>query len=119
MTLDRLLDGRFNFGAGLGTDLFDEINTTGGLLESLVRAEMLDESLQILTGLWRGERFSFMGKHYRVKQAQFAPVAIQTPRIPIWIGGSWPRKPPFRCAAHYDDVVPWPETSRRCLRLSK
>jgi alkanesulfonate monooxygenase SsuD/methylene tetrahydromethanopterin reductase-like flavin-dependent oxidoreductase (luciferase family) len=106
VTLDRLSGGRLIFGAGLGSDLFGEISTIGGPLENQIRAEMLDESLQVLTGLWRGERFSFTGRHYRITQAQFTPVATQTPRIPIWIGGSWPKKPPFRRAAHYDGVIP-------------
>jgi alkanesulfonate monooxygenase SsuD/methylene tetrahydromethanopterin reductase-like flavin-dependent oxidoreductase (luciferase family) len=106
VTLDRLSGGRLIFGAGLGSDLFGEISTIGGPLQSRVRTEMLDEGLQVLTGLWRGERFSFRGRHYQIEEAQFTPVAIQTPRIPIWIGGSWPRKTSFRRAARYEGVVP-------------
>ena len=59
---------------------------------------MLDEGLAILTGLWRGETFSYEGAHYHVKEAQFLPKPVQSPRIPIWIAGLWPNKPPFRRA---------------------
>jgi len=31
---------------------------------------------------------------------------LQRPRIPIWVGGSWPKNPAFRRAARYDGVVP-------------
>lgn len=105
-TLARLSEGRLIFGAGLGSDLFGEISTIGGPLDDRTRAEMLDEGLEILTRLWRGERFSFAGKHYRIADAYFAPAPGQSPRIPIWIAGTWPRKPPFRRAARYDGVIP-------------
>ncbi len=66
MTLDRLSGGRLIFGAGLGSNLFGEISTIGGPLDDRIRAEMLDEGLEVITGLWRGEPFSFAGKHYQV-----------------------------------------------------
>jgi alkanesulfonate monooxygenase SsuD/methylene tetrahydromethanopterin reductase-like flavin-dependent oxidoreductase (luciferase family) len=34
------------------------------------------------------------------------PRPRQTPRIPIWVAGTWPAKPPFRRAARWDGVVP-------------
>jgi len=104
-TLDRLSGGRLTLGAGLGSDLFGEITAFDGPLDDRVRAEMLDESLAIITGLWSGEPFSFSGKHFRVKGARFLPTPLQSPRIPVWIAGTWPRKPPFRRAARYDGIV--------------
>jgi alkanesulfonate monooxygenase SsuD/methylene tetrahydromethanopterin reductase-like flavin-dependent oxidoreductase (luciferase family) len=67
---------------------------------------MLDEGLAVLLGLWSGEKFSFEGTHWQVRDAQFLPVPIQKPRIPIWVAGTWPRKRPFRRAARYDGVCP-------------
>jgi alkanesulfonate monooxygenase SsuD/methylene tetrahydromethanopterin reductase-like flavin-dependent oxidoreductase (luciferase family) len=67
---------------------------------------MLDEGLEVLTGLWSGESFSFQGRHYRVDEATLLPRPVQQPRIPIWVGGTWPRKPPFRRAARWDGVFP-------------
>ncbi|MBV8846529.1 MAG: LLM class flavin-dependent oxidoreductase [Bryobacterales bacterium] len=67
---------------------------------------MLDESLSIINGLWSGEQFSFAGKYYSIKQAQFLPRPLQSPRIPIWVAGTWPNKAPFRRAARYDGAVP-------------
>jgi len=106
VTLDHLSGGRVTLGVGLGSDAFGEISTFDGPLDDRVRAEMLDEGLAVITGLWSGERFSFSGKHYRVEQAQFLPRPLQSPRIPIWIAGTWPHRAPFRRAAHYDGAVP-------------
>src|ERR1700687_3864672 len=105
VTLDHLSRGRLTPGVGLGSDMFGGIRAFEGPLADSLRAEMLDESLAIVTGLWSGERFSFSGKHFRVNNARFLPTPLQSPRIPIWIAGTWPKKPPFRRAARYDGVV--------------
>jgi len=67
---------------------------------------MLDEALSVLVGLWTGEPFSYSGQHYRIERAQFLPRPLQQPRVPIWVGGNWPNKPPFRRAASWDGVFP-------------
>jgi alkanesulfonate monooxygenase SsuD/methylene tetrahydromethanopterin reductase-like flavin-dependent oxidoreductase (luciferase family) len=67
---------------------------------------MLDEGLQVLVGLWSGEPFTFEGKHFTIKEAQFLPTPLQKPRIPIWVAGTWPTKAPFRRAARWDGVIP-------------
>jgi alkanesulfonate monooxygenase SsuD/methylene tetrahydromethanopterin reductase-like flavin-dependent oxidoreductase (luciferase family) len=105
VTLDHLAGGRLTLGVGLGSDMFGEISAFDGPVADRLRAEMLDESLAIVTGLWSGESFSFAGKHFTVDNAHFLPTPLQSPRIPIWIAGTWPKKPPFRRAARYDGVV--------------
>jgi alkanesulfonate monooxygenase SsuD/methylene tetrahydromethanopterin reductase-like flavin-dependent oxidoreductase (luciferase family) len=106
VTLDHLSAGRFILGVGSGSDVFGEITTFNGPLDDRIRAAMLDEGLAVLTGLWTGEQFSFTGKYYQVKQGRFRPAALQSPRIPIWVAGTWPKKAPFRRAARYDGIVP-------------
>jgi alkanesulfonate monooxygenase SsuD/methylene tetrahydromethanopterin reductase-like flavin-dependent oxidoreductase (luciferase family) len=106
VTLDHLSDGRLVLGVGLGGDMFGEISTFDHPLDDRIRAAMLDESLAVLLGLWSGEKFSHDGTYYKVRETQFLPVPLQKPRIPIWVAGSWPRKPPFRRAARLDGVVP-------------
>jgi len=106
VTLDHLSNGRLILGFGLGTDwVFKELSTFGYALDEVVRAELLDEGLAIVTGLLSGEPFSFAGKHYTIQPTQFLPKPVQS-RIPIWIAGTWPRPRPFRRAARYDGVVP-------------
>jgi alkanesulfonate monooxygenase SsuD/methylene tetrahydromethanopterin reductase-like flavin-dependent oxidoreductase (luciferase family) len=106
VSLDHLSGGRLILGVGLGDDSMREYSAFGNAADAGLLAEMLDEGLAVLTGLWRGERFSFEGKHYQVDDAQFLPPPLQTPRIPIWVAGRWPSPRPFRRAARWDGVVP-------------
>jgi alkanesulfonate monooxygenase SsuD/methylene tetrahydromethanopterin reductase-like flavin-dependent oxidoreductase (luciferase family) len=106
VTLDHLSGGRVVLGVGLGDDVFGEIRTFDGPINPRTRAAMLDEGLAVLLGLWSAEKFSFEGKHYTIRDAQFLPAPLQKPRIPIWVAGTWPRKPPFRRAARFDGVLP-------------
>ncbi len=105
VALDHLSDGRLIVGVGLGYSALD-FEAFGEQAEPKIRAEKLDEALQVVCGLWTGEPFSFKGKHYQVNQARFLPKPIQSPRIPIWVGGYWPHRGPFRRAAHWDGVRP-------------
>jgi alkanesulfonate monooxygenase SsuD/methylene tetrahydromethanopterin reductase-like flavin-dependent oxidoreductase (luciferase family) len=106
VSLDHLSGGRVILGAGLGVPEEWEYGVFAEDTSAKVRAEKLDEGLEILTGLWQAEPYSFQGKHYQVKEVTFLPPPLQTPRIPIWIGGYWPNKPPFRRAARFDGVCP-------------
>jgi hypothetical protein len=63
---------------------------------------MLDEALAVVDGLWRGEPFRYDGAHYRIGEVTLLPRTIQQPRIPIWIGGQFPRKTAMRRAACWD-----------------
>jgi alkanesulfonate monooxygenase SsuD/methylene tetrahydromethanopterin reductase-like flavin-dependent oxidoreductase (luciferase family) len=105
VSLDCLSEGRLILGVGLGSDMFGEITTFGGPAADKTRAQMLDESLEVLVGLWSGESFAFNGTHFRLRETEFLPRPVQKPRIPIWVAGTWPKKPPFRRAACYDGVV--------------
>lgn len=107
-TLDQLCDGRLIFGAGLGSKggRDSEWSSFGEELDLKTRAAMLDEGLEVLTGLWSGEHFEHRGEHYRVGGSRFLPRPVQRPRIPIWIAGYWPNKKPFLRAARWDGVFP-------------
>ncbi len=105
VSLDHLSDGRLILGVGYGGGYFDfealgEVSDPSGL------AGLLDESLEVLMGLWSGEPYRHEGAAYRIKEAQFLPRPLQSPRIPIWVADIWPAKAPLRRAARYDGVVP-------------
>jgi alkanesulfonate monooxygenase SsuD/methylene tetrahydromethanopterin reductase-like flavin-dependent oxidoreductase (luciferase family) len=104
VTLDHLSNGRVIFGAGLGTPV-EEYEAFGENSDAKVRARKLDEGLAIVAGLLSGEPFDFEGDLYSVSQVNFAPRPVQK-RIPVWIGGNWPAKPPFRRAARWQGVMP-------------
>lgn len=105
-TLDRLSGGRLILGVGLGGDWNREYSAFGEPADDKTHAAMLDEGLEVLTGLWSGEPFSHEGAHYTVHDAQFLPTPAQAPRIPIWVAGIWPHKAPLRRAARWDGVFP-------------
>lgn len=105
VTLDQLSGGRLVLGVGLGAGAA-EFDDLGEAADPKQRAEMLDEALAILTGLWRGEPFDFEGRHYRLRRAHFLPPPRQRPRIPVWVGGIWPNQAPMRRAARWDGVFP-------------
>jgi alkanesulfonate monooxygenase SsuD/methylene tetrahydromethanopterin reductase-like flavin-dependent oxidoreductase (luciferase family) len=106
VTLDHISQGRLILGVGLG-DVSDKGFTAfGEVTDAKQRAAMLDEGLEILTGLWSGQPFSYQGKHYQVSEITFLPPPVQSPRIPIWVGGYWPRKGPLRRAARWDGIHP-------------
>jgi hypothetical protein len=67
---------------------------------------LLDESLEILTGLWSGKPFSFQGKHYHIEEMTFLPPPVQSPRIPIWVVGAWPSQKSMRRVLRYDGLLP-------------
>jgi alkanesulfonate monooxygenase SsuD/methylene tetrahydromethanopterin reductase-like flavin-dependent oxidoreductase (luciferase family) len=111
VSLDRLSKGRLIVGVGLGNPP-QEYSAFGEDHDTRVRAEKLDEGLEILTGLWTGEPFSFHGRHYQLEEMTFTPKPVQ-PRIPIWVAGFWPNRRPFRRAARFDGVYPtrdWPDS---------
>ncbi len=105
-SLDQLSQGRLILSVGLGEPAKVEFGMFGEDTDPKIRAEKLDEGLEILNGLWKGESLSFKGKHYKLSKMTFQPPCFQTPRIPIWVGGFWPNPAPFRRAAHWDGMIP-------------
>jgi alkanesulfonate monooxygenase SsuD/methylene tetrahydromethanopterin reductase-like flavin-dependent oxidoreductase (luciferase family) len=104
VTLHNLSGGRLILGVGIGDPVEWEYRAFHDDTDAKIRAQKLDEGLAILKGLWSGEPFSFEGAHYQLEPMTFLPKPV-TP-IPIWVGGYWPNKPPFRRAARYDGVAP-------------
>ena len=105
VSLDHLSKGRLVVGVGLGGTLM-EFAGFGEDADPVTRSRKLDESLELLTGLWTGKPFSYKGTYYVVEDTVFMPRPIQSPRIPIWVACFWPHKKPLRRAARYDGVVP-------------
>ena len=106
VSLDHLSEGRLTLGVGLGDPPETEFARFGENDENRVRARKLDEGLDILVGLWRGEEFNYEGEYFKIQGVQFLPRSFQSPRIPIWVAGRWPRRRPFLRAARWDGVFP-------------
>ena len=107
VTLDHVSDGRLILGVGLGWPSEADFGRFGDEADVRRRAEMLDEGLAVLDGLWRGEPFSYAGRHYRINDVTFLPRPLQRPRIPIWVGSLRPGpRGPLRRAARWDGFAP-------------
>ena len=91
---------------GLGAPDDGGFARVGEQLDRRVRAQRLDESLEVITGLWSGEPYRFEGEHFRVEEMTFLPKPAQSPRIPIWVVGAWPRRRSMRRAVRWDGVLP-------------
>jgi probable F420-dependent oxidoreductase len=100
--LDLLSGGRVVLGAGLG-GVPTEFTKFGEPDDFGVRAERLDEALQLLAALWSGQRVTHRGRHYTVDDVALAPLPIQRPRVPVWIGGD--SAPAKRRAARWDGWI--------------
>ena len=106
VSLDHLSSGRVVAGIGLGDPPEVEFAVFGEEPAARVRADRLDEAVEVVNGLWSGRPYSFSGTHHEVAEITFLPAPVQTPRIPIWVAGVWPHKRPFRRAARWDGVFP-------------
>lgn len=106
MTLDRLSNGRLIVPVGLGALDDGAFRNVGEPTEARIRAELLDESLAILEGLWSGEPYGHAGRHYRFDSMAFRPTPVQQPRIPIWVVGAWPIERSVRRALRFDGILP-------------
>lgn len=101
-TLDRLSNGRAVLGAGLGA-VPAEYAAFGEPDGAAERAQRLDEALSVVDALFRGAPVRHAGRHYRVDGVALAPLPVQRPRMPIWIGGE--SRAALRRAARWDGWI--------------
>lgn len=103
-TLDHLSGGRVMLGAGLGTE--PDFTKFGQEYDKRELGARYDEALDVISGLWSGEPFTYDGNHFTIDEAVMLPTPVQDPRIPIVMGCWWPNKKPFRRAARWDGIMP-------------
>lgn len=108
-SVDRLSNGRLILSVGLGAPHENSgWEEFGEITARKIRAERMDESLEILTRLWKGEPFEYSGKHFRAKTPIFSqpPPPVQNPHIPIWVVGAVNREKSLRRVLKYDGLLP-------------
>ena len=98
--LDHVSGGRATLGIGAGWFELEHLALGFEFGTFTDRFAKLEESLQIVLPLLRGERVSFAGKHYQVSDAVNSPPPVS--QIPIMIGGVGEKKT-LRMVAQYAD----------------
>ena len=96
--VDVMSKGRLDFGLGAGWKEVEYRAYGYEFPDAPTRVTQMIETLEICTRMWKDERATFHGKHYRIDDALCSPKPVQKP-LPIWIGGSKPRV--MRAAAKY------------------
>ena len=99
-TLDVVSRGRAQLGIGAGWYELEHDSLGFEFGTFTDRFEKLEEALQIITGMLRGERPSLDGRWYAVRDAINSPAPVR--RIPVMIGGGGERKT-LRMVAQYAD----------------
>ncbi len=97
-SLATLSAGRFVLGLGIGDDWVGEFSGFDDEADPKVRGRMLDEGLEVLTGLLAGEPVDHDGAHYVARDVRFRPA----PAVPIWLAGRFGNAAPVRRAARHD-----------------
>ncbi len=80
--LDIISGGRLEFGVGSGY-LKHEYEGFG--LDPEERRGRFDEALELICKSWRGERFSFDGKFFKVDSVQLNVLPLQKPLPPVFV----------------------------------
>lgn len=109
LTLDQLSGGRAVLAVGLGA-VDDALGTTGEETDRRVRAERLDEGIDVVRRLLEGKR-TFSGRHYTVdlqarEDLDATAAVVQRPRPPIWCVGVWSRPKSMRRVIRCDGLIP-------------
>jgi len=114
-TLDVLSGGRAWLGIGAAWNEEESVGLGIPFPPVAERFERLEETLQIMHQMWRGDEQPYQGRHYQLARPLSSPQPLAKPHPPIMIGGSGERKT-LRLVAKYADacnLFPSPELARK------
>jgi F420-dependent oxidoreductase-like protein len=100
-TLDHMTAGRAELGIGAGWLESEHAAYGFPFAAPAERVDLMEEQLQVFTGLWKQDPFSFDGTHYQLRDCHFTPAPVQRPHPPILIGGRPTSVRLVRLAAEY------------------
>lgn len=110
LALDHLSNGRLTLGLGAGAVWMGWHAFPDEVTDPQSRAEMLDETIDILTLLYQRKQFDSDGKHYHLKLTQldvmhYPPKPLQEPRVPLWCVGIWPKTKSMQRVLKCDGII--------------
>jgi F420-dependent oxidoreductase-like protein len=88
VTIDHISGGRFELGIGAGW--YDHEHSVHGFPfpSTSERMRMLEEQIEIVHRQWNDDAFSFEGGHYRLADSDPRPKPVQSPHLPLLVGGA-------------------------------
>ena len=108
--VDQMSGGRVEL--GLGTGWFEQEHLAYGIPFPAKRFGMLEEQLEVLTGLWStpvGQRYDFAGEHYTLVDSPALPKPVQA-RVPVIVGGGGAKRTPKLAARFATEFnLPFPD----------
>jgi F420-dependent oxidoreductase-like protein len=115
VTADHVSGGRVELGIGAGWHELEH-TTYGFPFHGLgTRYDVFEEQLEIVVRQMTEDRFDFAGEHYRLAGCEARPKPVQSPRVPIIVGGAaGPRSARLAAAwaDEYNTTFPSPEVVR-------
>jgi F420-dependent oxidoreductase-like protein len=129
-TLDVASDGRAELAIGAGWNASEWTRYGYGFPPARERLAMLGEALEIITRMLQPGRPTWHGRHYRVNDVVCEPKGVQSPRLPLIVGGNGPNVT-WRLAARYadelnldapkiEDIPSWlPTIHHRCEEIGR
>ncbi|MEU3241463.1 MULTISPECIES: LLM class F420-dependent oxidoreductase [unclassified Streptomyces] len=101
--VDQMSGGRVEL--GLGSGWYEAEHDAYGIPFPKEKFGRLEEQLAVVTGLWNtpvGERFTYEGEFYRLKDSPALPKPAQ-PKVPVLIGGHGAKRTPALAARYADE----------------
>jgi F420-dependent oxidoreductase-like protein len=115
VTADHVSGGRVELGIGAGWHELEH-TTYGFPFHDLgTRYDVFEEQLEIVVRQMTEDRFDFRGEHFRLEGCEARPKPVQSPRVPIVVGGAaGPRSARLaaRWADEYNTTFPSPDAVR-------
>ncbi len=122
VAIDHISGGRFEIGVGAGWHEPEFVAHGYEFGTWAERFDMLEDGLQIMSGMFTQDTTTYAGNHSRVEEVTCIPGPVRG-RLPIWIGGRGPRRTPELAARFADGYnVPYvspEEYGRLCGRIDQ
>ena len=109
VTADHVSGGRVELGMGAGWHELEHVTYGLPFHDLGTRYDVFEEQVEIVTRQFTEERFDFHGQHYTLEGCEARPKPVQTPSVPLILGGTaGPRSARLaaRFADEYNTVFP-------------
>ena len=105
-TLDRLSKGRAVLSVGLGA-IDTGFGAVGEATDRKVRAQLMDEGLEVMERLWAGKPFKYDGEHYHIDwNNAWSYTPYEEARVPVWVVALWGSPKTVDRAMRWDGILP-------------